>query len=137
MGLGSARAIWSAESFGCELIDTTVGDLLDRQAATRPDKEALVYRYPEIGLELRMTYAQLRDEANRVAKGLMATGVGAGDKVAVLATKRSRHHGLVQLASVALDQYLPRRRLVSKRRGVVDHHGQRLEVGRAEHRCRS
>jgi fatty-acyl-CoA synthase len=86
MGVDSTRAIWSAESFGCELIDTTVGDLLDHQAATRPDKEALVYRYPEIGLDLRMTYAQLRNEANRIAKGFIATGVKAGDKVAVLAT---------------------------------------------------
>ena len=85
MGIG-ARAIWSAESFGHDLIDTTVGDLLDHQAATRPDKEALVYRYPEIGLDLRLTYAQLRDEANLIAKGLIATGVKAGDNVAVLAT---------------------------------------------------
>lgn len=86
MGITSDRALWTAESFGQELIETTLGDLLDHQAQRRPDKEALVYHYPEIGLELRLSYAQLRDEANRIAKGLMALGVQAGDKVAVLAT---------------------------------------------------
>ncbi len=80
------KAIWEAETFGEQMIDVTVGDLLDQQAAAAPDKEALVYRYPEIGLNLRLTYAGLRDEANQVAKGLMALGIGLGDHVAVLAS---------------------------------------------------
>ena len=82
---GSRRwAVWEAETFGEAAIDVTIGDLLDRQAHEHPDREALVYHYPEIGL--RLTYARLRVEANRVAKGLLALGVGRGDHVAVLAT---------------------------------------------------
>ena len=84
---GSRRwAIWDAETFGEAAIDVTIGDVLDRQAHAHPDREALVYHYPEIGLQLRLTYARLRDEVNRVAKGLLALGVGRGDHVAVLAT---------------------------------------------------
>ena len=86
MAVRSDKAIWEAETFGERTTDVTIGDLLDRQAQAHPDKEALVYHDPEIGLQLRLTYARLRDEANRVAKGLMALGVGLGDKVAVLAT---------------------------------------------------
>ena len=86
MAIEGGRSLWLSEDFGQALIDTTVGDLLDRQAQAFPDREALVYRYPEIGLDLRLTYRQLRDEANRIAKGLMALGVERGDHVAVLAT---------------------------------------------------
>src|SRR5438128_1841767 len=80
------QSFWRAEPFGCSLLDLTVGDLLDQQAEAFSSKEALVYRYPEIGLDLRLSYAQLRARANQIAKGLMALGVALGDKVAVLAT---------------------------------------------------
>jgi fatty-acyl-CoA synthase len=86
MSLRGDKAIWEAETFGEQLIDVTVGDFLDRQAEAAPDKEALVYRYPEIGVNVRLTYAGLRDEANRVARGLMALGIGLGDHVALLAS---------------------------------------------------
>ena len=86
MSLRGNKAIWEAETFGEQMIDVTVGDLLDRQAEAAPDKEALVYRYPEIGLNLRLTYAGMRDEANRVARGLMALGIRLGDHVALLAS---------------------------------------------------
>ena len=86
MSLRGNKAIWEAETFGEQMIDGTVGDLLDRQAEAAPDKEALVYRYPEIGLNLRLTYAGMRDEANRVARGLMALGIRLGDHVALLAS---------------------------------------------------
>lgn len=86
MAVRDDKAIWDAETFGEQMIDVAVGDLLDRQAEVVPDKEALVYHYPEIELRLRLTYVQLRDETNQVAKGLMALGIGVGDKVALLAT---------------------------------------------------
>ena len=86
MAVRANKAQWEAETFGEQMIDVTVGDLLDRQAEAAADKEALVYRYPEIGLNLRLTYGALRDEANRVAKGLMALGIRLGDHVALLAS---------------------------------------------------
>ncbi len=86
MGIRSDRAIWEAESEGLEMIELTIGDLLDQQAAAWPDHEAVVYRYPELGLDLRLTYRQYRDEANQLAKGLLALGIEKGEHVAVWAT---------------------------------------------------
>ncbi len=86
MAIKGNLAHWEAEDFGVDLIDLTLGDLLDQRADELPDKEALVYDYPEIGLELRLTYGQYRDVVNRLAKGLIAFGVEKGDQVAVWAT---------------------------------------------------
>jgi fatty-acyl-CoA synthase len=79
---------WQAESEGIDLLDTTIGDLLDRRANELPTQEAIVYScYPEFGdaLNLRWTYQEYRDRANAVAKGLMALGLNKGDHIAVLA----------------------------------------------------
>jgi fatty-acyl-CoA synthase len=86
MGIKGDKAFWEADSRGIELIDLTIGDLLDKQAEAIPDKEALVYNYPEIGLNLRLNYSQYRNEVNRIAKGLLAIGIKKGENVAVWAT---------------------------------------------------
>ncbi len=86
MAIKGDLAHWEAEDFGIDLIDLTVGDLLDQRAAEFPDKEALVYNHPEIGIDLRLTYSQYRDTVNRLAKGLIALGIEKGDHVAVWAT---------------------------------------------------
>ena len=79
------RAIWQAEEAGLELINCTIGDMLDRQVAIRPEKEALVYNYPEIKLDLRLNFRQYRDEVDRLAKGLLALDIQKGDHIAVWA----------------------------------------------------
>jgi len=86
MGLKSDRALWEAESRGIELIDFTIGELFDRQCDLRPNKEALVYSYPEIGLDLRLTYRQYKEKVDRLAKGLLALGIQKGEHVAVWAS---------------------------------------------------
>ena len=86
MGIKGDRAIWEAESRGIELIDLTIGELFDRQCEASADKEALVYNYPEIGLDLRLTYRQYKNEVDRIAKGLLALGIEKGEHVAVWAT---------------------------------------------------
>lgn len=86
MAIKGDLAHWEAEGFGVDLIDLTVGDLLDQRADEMPDKEALVFNYPEIGLDLRLSYGQYRDTVNQLAKGLIALGVEKGDHVAVWAT---------------------------------------------------
>jgi fatty-acyl-CoA synthase len=86
MGIYSDKAIWEAESEGLNLLDLTIGELLDQQAVAFADTEALVYSYPEIGLNLRLTYRQYQAEANRVAKGLLALGVVPGEHIAIWAT---------------------------------------------------
>ncbi len=86
MGIQNNLAHWEAEPFGTELIEMTLGDLLDRRAEEIPDKEALAYCYPEFGLDFRMNYRQYRDTVNQLAKGLMALGIEKGDHIAVWAT---------------------------------------------------
>src|SRR5579863_5212433 len=79
---------WQAESEGIDLLDTTIGDILDRRTDELPTQEAVVYScYPEFGeaLNLRWTYQEYRERANQVAKGLMALGLRKGDHIAVLA----------------------------------------------------
>jgi acyl-CoA synthetase (AMP-forming)/AMP-acid ligase II len=56
----------------------TLGDLLVRAAARAPDAEALVVD------ERRVTYAQLLDDSERLARGLIALGVGRGQAVGIL-----------------------------------------------------
>ena len=85
MGIVGDRAIWEAESRGIELLDLTIGELFDRQCQANPDKEALVYNYPELGLDLRLTYRQYKEEVNRLAKGLLALAIEKGEHVAVWA----------------------------------------------------
>jgi fatty-acyl-CoA synthase len=79
---------WQAEGEGINLLDTTIGDLLDRRADSLPSQEAIVYScYPEFGdaLTIRWTYQEYRKRANAVAKGLLAMGLRKGDHIAVLA----------------------------------------------------
>src|SRR5438876_4502135 len=79
---------WQAESEGIDLLDTTIGDLLDRRAEELPTQEAIVYScYPEFGgaLDIRWTYQEYRERANAVARGLMALGLNEGDHIAVWA----------------------------------------------------
>ena len=86
MGILTDNAIWEAETEGLALLDLTIGDLLDNQATAFSDTEALVYNYPEIGLDLRLTFREYQAEANRVAKGLMALGIEPGEHLAIWAT---------------------------------------------------
>jgi fatty-acyl-CoA synthase len=79
---------WQAESEGIELLETTIGDLLDRRADELPTQEAVVYScYPEFGdaLNIRWSYQEYRERANQVARGLMALGLNKGDHIAVWA----------------------------------------------------
>ena len=65
-----------------ELLNITLGDLLDEMAEKYPDHEAVVYT----DRPFRKTYSELRDLCNQVAKGLMAIGIKRGDHVAIWAT---------------------------------------------------
>jgi len=85
MAVKGDRAIWEAESEGVALLNTTIGELLEQQAEIRPDKEALIYNYPELELNLRLNFRQYRDEVDRLSKGLMALDIAKGDHVAVWA----------------------------------------------------
>jgi acyl-CoA synthetase (AMP-forming)/AMP-acid ligase II len=59
---------------------STIGDLLVRSAHRHPDRDALVFP------DSRHTYAELRDRAVCVARGLFGLGVHPGDRVGLLAS---------------------------------------------------
>src|ERR1700730_2655878 len=59
-------------------LPATLLDMLAEQVDNRPDSEAVI----ELGAE-RLTYRQLWERAARVAGGLRADGLCAGDRVAV------------------------------------------------------
>jgi fatty-acyl-CoA synthase len=63
------------------LLGDTIGDNLDRTAAAHPDTEALV----EVPTGRRWTYAQLREEVDVVATGLLAAGLQKGDRLGIWA----------------------------------------------------
>lgn len=66
-------------------VNSTIGDMLDRQAERFADRDALVHF--ETGA--RYTYSQFRDEVDRVARGLMALGIQRGQHVGIWSTNYS------------------------------------------------
>jgi len=63
------------------LIGETIGALLQRVAAEHPDREALVSRHQGI----RLTYAELDAQSDRLARALIAAGLDVGDRVGIWA----------------------------------------------------
>src|SRR5690349_8406378 len=61
---------------------TTLGHLVDRQAAATPEREALVFP------DARLTYAQLAERSDAFARALLGLGVAPGDKVGILLANR-------------------------------------------------
>lgn len=78
-------ALWPADPNGPALLELTLGDLLDRQAEAFPDRPAVTVDDRSKDLLTTWTYAMLRADADRLARGLIAWGVAAGDRVAVMA----------------------------------------------------
>ena len=68
------------------LLDLTIGAVLERTAAMYPERDALVV-VPE---GVRMRWGEFLEQVDRVARGLMAMGVGKGHRVAIWATNRSQ-----------------------------------------------
>lgn len=64
------------------LFGETLGSMVDRISARYPEREAVVSAHQG----LRLTYAQLRRATDDVARGLIALGVGHGDRVGIWAT---------------------------------------------------
>lgn len=64
-----------------KLLDITLGELLTLQALQYGDYECLVF--PWTGA--RWTYAGLKDESDRVARGMLAMGIQKGDRIGIMA----------------------------------------------------
>jgi fatty-acyl-CoA synthase len=86
--MNNGLSYWLAETEGIDLLDLTLGELLDKRAEEIPVHEAIVYScYPEFGdaLSIRWTYQDYRNRANAITKGLLALGLQQGDHIAILA----------------------------------------------------
>ncbi|MFL5816306.1 MAG: AMP-binding protein, partial [Conexibacter sp.] len=64
-----------------ELIEQTIGENFEQTVARFADRDALVVRHQDV----RLTYAQLDAEVDRVARALMAAGLEAGDRIGIWA----------------------------------------------------
>lgn len=78
---------WSYSSGASEqpLIGATIGDMFDAIVARYPANEALVVRHQG----LRYSYAQLKHEVDRCARGLLALGITKGDRVGIWSPNRA------------------------------------------------
>ena len=72
-----------------EIAQRTVRDLLDHQAVRNPDRAAVIAESRVSGEEASLTFAQLRDAAQRLAAVLASAGVARGDRVAILLTNEA------------------------------------------------
>jgi fatty-acyl-CoA synthase len=61
--------------------DLAIGQYFERQAAADPERDFIVY--PDRGL--RWSYAEFDERVDRLAKGLLAIGIGKGDHVGIWA----------------------------------------------------
>ncbi|MCG6187430.1 AMP-binding protein [Maribellus maritimus] len=64
-----------------QLIDYTLGEILEKWALETPDKEFMIY--PD--RNLRFTYQEFNERVNNLAKGLLYIGIKPGDKVGIWA----------------------------------------------------
>ena len=98
-------------------LDTTLGEMLAKKAATLPDKEAIVYPGDQL------TYAQFNDRSTEIAKALLADGVRSGDHIGILATNRTEYlpflFGCFMVGAVAV--LLNARFRIQELRHVVKH----------------
>jgi fatty-acyl-CoA synthase len=83
------------------LLGDTIGDNLDRMATAQPAAEAMV----EVRIGRRWTYAQLRDDVETVACGLLAAGLDKGDRVGIWAPNVAEWT-LVQFATAKIGAVL-------------------------------
>jgi fatty-acyl-CoA synthase len=67
------------------LLGDTIGDNFDRTVAAFPDRDALVDR----AAGRRWTYRELAAEVNALALGLVALGIGKGDRVGIWSPNRA------------------------------------------------
>ncbi|MCC5575630.1 AMP-binding protein [Microtetraspora sp. AC03309] len=79
--MGDLPLSYSCGTSDVPLLGETIGANLERTVARFADREALV----EVATGRRWTYAELDAAVNEVALGLMAGGVGKGDRVGIWA----------------------------------------------------
>jgi amino acid adenylation domain-containing protein len=108
-----------------------LGEIVSRQRAVRP--EALAVK----GFDGALTYAELDDQANQIARALVAGGVAPGDRVGVWMEKGVRAVVAMQGALRANAAYVPIDPLAPelRARALLEHAGVRAVVTSTEARA--
>jgi fatty-acyl-CoA synthase len=76
-----AEKSYTSAVTGTPLLGDTIGENFDKTVARFPDRDALV----DIPAGRRWTYAELKADVDALAVGLLAAGIGAGDRVGIWA----------------------------------------------------
>ncbi|MEY2583963.1 MAG: fatty-acyl-CoA synthase [Ilumatobacteraceae bacterium] len=79
---GTAQAIGDTTT---ALLEETIGSAFDRTVSAHPDREALVVPFQG----LRLSYRELADRVDEVARGLMGLGLRTGDRVGMWSPNNS------------------------------------------------
>jgi fatty-acyl-CoA synthase len=79
-------SVWEPEPGPLPLVDTAIGDALDEAARDAPEREAVVVcGFADLGFDLRWSYRELREAADRLARALIGAGLAPGERVAIWA----------------------------------------------------
>ncbi|WP_280414933.1 AMP-binding protein [Nocardia carnea] len=79
--MSTALKSYASGAWNMPLLGDAIGDNLDRTVATFPDNDALV----DVAGGRRWTYRELATEIDALASGLLAAGIGRGDRVGIWA----------------------------------------------------
>ena len=89
------------------LNEMVLADLIASRAESRPDLDVVTFEPGERGVEEVRTYAQLWLNANRLAAGLLARGMGYGDRLAILMRNHPEFIELMIAASLTGLVFVP------------------------------
>src|SRR3974390_316277 len=89
------------------LNDMLLADMIAARAETRPDLDVVTFEPGEDGREEVRTYADLWINANKFANGLLACGMGYGDRFAILMRNHPEFIELMIAASLTGCVFVP------------------------------
>lgn len=79
--MSTHQTSYSSGAWDVPLLGDTIGDNFDRTVAAFPDNDALV----DMAGGRRWTYRALAEEVDALAAGLLAAGIGSGDRIGIWA----------------------------------------------------
>jgi fatty-acyl-CoA synthase len=82
--MGTHHLSYAHSTSGTSLLNDTLGGILDKAAKRWPNREAVVLRDRQI----RVSFAELRQQADLLASGLIALGLQPGDRVGLWSPNR-------------------------------------------------
>ncbi len=82
--IANARSVRGIPFSHLDVPFTSIGNMLERQAASRPDRIWMIY-YDDDGSRREISYGEFRDAVRNAAAFLASEGIAAGDRVATIA----------------------------------------------------